>query len=258
MSSTNEYDDSMVAMLELIWGEGFMAPGGEGNVHRIVDGLDLSGKTVLEIGSGIGGGALVLAGRHGANVIGCEIETDLVERARGYADKAGFGDKIGFRVVRPGALPVGDGSIDVVYSSGVFIHMEDKQAAFADVLRALKPGGVLTGYDWLKAPGPLSADMQRWIELEGLGFHMDTLDGYAAMLAAVGFQRVTTEDATSWYARRAQDEFRQMSGPLYQDMTRLLGEEKRDYFLADWEAMTLVLAKGELRSGYFRGFKPGP
>jgi hypothetical protein len=26
----NEYDDSMVAILGLVWGEGFMAPGGEG------------------------------------------------------------------------------------------------------------------------------------------------------------------------------------------------------------------------------------
>jgi hypothetical protein len=28
MEHQNEYHDSMVAMLELVWGEGFMAPGG--------------------------------------------------------------------------------------------------------------------------------------------------------------------------------------------------------------------------------------
>ena len=45
----NEYNDNMTTVLELTWGKGFMAPGGEGNVHRIVDGLDLRGKTVLEM-----------------------------------------------------------------------------------------------------------------------------------------------------------------------------------------------------------------
>ena len=29
----NEYPDSTVVMLELIWGEGFMSPGGESHVH---------------------------------------------------------------------------------------------------------------------------------------------------------------------------------------------------------------------------------
>ena len=34
----NEYHDNMVAMLELVWGEGYMAPGGRENVARLLDG----------------------------------------------------------------------------------------------------------------------------------------------------------------------------------------------------------------------------
>ena len=44
MEHQNEYHDSMVAMLELVWGEGFMAPGGEGNVAKMVEGLELEGR----------------------------------------------------------------------------------------------------------------------------------------------------------------------------------------------------------------------
>ena len=44
MERENEYHDSMIAMLELVWGEGFMAPGGEGNVAKRVDGLELDGR----------------------------------------------------------------------------------------------------------------------------------------------------------------------------------------------------------------------
>lgn len=44
MEHENEYGDSMVATLELVWGEGFMAPGGEGNVTKMVEGLELDGR----------------------------------------------------------------------------------------------------------------------------------------------------------------------------------------------------------------------
>jgi phosphoethanolamine N-methyltransferase len=49
-SHVSEYHDSMVAFLEWIWGRDFMAPGGEGNVDKLVEGIDLAGKRVLDIG----------------------------------------------------------------------------------------------------------------------------------------------------------------------------------------------------------------
>ncbi len=47
-----EYHDAMITVLELIWGEGFMAPGGEGNVAHLIDGLDIQNKRILDIGCG--------------------------------------------------------------------------------------------------------------------------------------------------------------------------------------------------------------
>ena len=210
----DEYNENVTALLELMWGRGFMAPGGKGNVRRIVDGLDLEGRTVLEIGSGIGGGAMVLAGEYGARVIGLEVEAPLVERARKYANEAGLGDRIEFRLVEPGPLAVDDESVHVVYSSGVIIHIEDKAALFSDVFRVLEPGGILTAYDWLKGPGPLSDAMHEWIRLEELTFHLDTLENYESMLVECGFEDVTTKDVSGWYAAEATSEHERMKGPL--------------------------------------------
>ncbi len=47
-SHENEYHDAMVDMLELVWGEGFMAPGGPGSVAKMVAGLTIRGKQVVE------------------------------------------------------------------------------------------------------------------------------------------------------------------------------------------------------------------
>ena len=61
MAHENEYYDNMVTMLELIWGEGYMAPGGPGNVAKLLQGTNPQGKRILDIGCGIGGPALEMA-----------------------------------------------------------------------------------------------------------------------------------------------------------------------------------------------------
>ena len=84
MSHADEYHDAMVTLLELIWGPGFMAPGGEGNVANMVRGLDLKDARVLDIGCGIGGPACLLAARYDARVVGVDLEAPLVERAQQF------------------------------------------------------------------------------------------------------------------------------------------------------------------------------
>ena len=66
-SRQDEYHDALIDMLELIWGRGFMIPDGPRIVRRIVAGVDLVNRTVLDIGPGIGGPALLMAGEMGAD-----------------------------------------------------------------------------------------------------------------------------------------------------------------------------------------------
>ena len=44
-----EYTDDFAAGLELMWGQGFMSPGGPEEVGLIVRGPDLQGKEILDI-----------------------------------------------------------------------------------------------------------------------------------------------------------------------------------------------------------------
>ena len=76
MSHENEYHDAMVQLLELIWGNGYMAPGGPGNVAKMLQGIDTAGKRILDIGSGIGGPAREMASTHGAEVVGMAMSGD--------------------------------------------------------------------------------------------------------------------------------------------------------------------------------------
>ncbi len=106
MSDDVQYPDHFVERLEILWGAGFLSPGGPDEVRQIVEGLELAGRSVLDVGCGNGGPTIVLAGDLGAGeVVGIDIEPQLLDRARGHVARAGLETRIAFQAVTPGPLP---------------------------------------------------------------------------------------------------------------------------------------------------------
>ncbi len=256
MSHETEYHDAMVTLLELVWGRGYMAPGGAGNVDRMVAGLDLRGQRVLDLGCGIGGPALHLAARHGARVVGIDIEEPLVARATRAAREQGLADAVRFETVEPGPLVFPDASFDLVFSSGAITQIADKAGIFRECCRVLKPGGHLSCYDWMKSEGEYSPDMLYFFEMEGLTYAMETLERHGEILAAAGFVDIELEDASDWYRRESRREYEAMRGALYPRIVELLGEKDARHFVEDWRSMVVVCERGEMRQCYCRGRKP--
>jgi phosphoethanolamine N-methyltransferase len=252
-----EYDADLVALLELVWGDGFLSPGGPGEVARILEGVSLGGLRVLDIGCGIGGVDLLLAREHGAaEVLGIDIETRLVAHAAAKATAAGLGTRVRFQAVTPGALPFEPASFDVVFSKDAMTQIPDKSALFAEVFRVLRPGGLILASDWLKGKdGPPSAAMLEFFRLEGLTYNMATARTMRAALETAGFARVELADRNAWYAGEARAEWEAMQGPLKARMIALLGEAKHAHFVANWAAMVAVLDAGELRPTHMRARK---
>ncbi len=257
MSREIEYNDAMTTMLELIWGVGFMAPGGEGNIANLVEGLDIRGRRILDIGCGIGGPAFVLASKYGAHVVGTDIESQLIDQARLRAEKLGLDSNCEFVAVEPGPMGFPDESFDVVLSTGVIMQIENKREVFEESLRVLKPGGVLTCYDWMKPEGEYSEDMHYWFKMERLTYSMKTFEEYEAMLRDAGFIDIEMTDRSDWYRQRVQQEYEQIRSELYPRMVELLGKQEADHFVEDWRSMMVVCVKGDVYQGYYRARKPG-
>ena len=103
-----------------------------------------SGETVLDVGCGAGMDLLLSAKRIGptGHAIGVDMTDAMVERARKSAATAGL-PQVEVRQGDATALPVADASIDIVSSNGVLNLVPEKDRAFAEIIRVLKPGGRL-------------------------------------------------------------------------------------------------------------------
>jgi SAM-dependent methyltransferase len=247
---SHDYDTTMLDMLQIIWGEGFLSPGGAQAVREIVQGIDLAGQHVLDIGCGIGGLDQVLIQLGAAHVTAVDVTAPLIARARRRLAGLPEADRIAFETIEPEkALPFPSASFDVVFTKDAWLHVVDKPALLRDVHRVLKPGGRLAAGDWMKGPDPYSADMIYFIELEGIPYHLTTLADYGIMLHEVGFEDVRLLDTNAWYRDLAKHELARLKGELFDLMTQKLGEEARDHFVENWRMLTVVLDKGELRPG---------
>jgi MPBQ/MSBQ methyltransferase len=103
------------------------------------------GTTVLDVGCGIGGSSRILARDYGFDVTGITISPQQVARATELTTE---GVTAKFAVDDAMALSFPDASFDVVWSIEAGPHMPDKAVFARELLRVLKPGGILVVADW--------------------------------------------------------------------------------------------------------------
>jgi phosphoethanolamine N-methyltransferase len=258
MEQTQEYDDKLVALLEALWGDGYLSPGGDDETALVLERLDLTGTRVLDIGSGTGGCAFFIHGRFAPHsIVGVDVEAGVVARANADAAARGVDRAVRFVAVEPGPLPFEDGSFDVVFSKDSIIHIADKHAIAAEIARVLTPGGVFACSDWMKGDDlPRSAELVEYERLEGLGFGLASPDVHFAALRAAGFERVAYTDRTAWLAQKTRAELEELDGPLRPRLEAELGREFLDHEVEVWRALAVVTESGELGAGHFRARKP--
>jgi MPBQ/MSBQ methyltransferase len=162
-SVANSYDEwTEDGILEFYWGEhihlghygspprrkDFLAAKAD-FVHEMVrwGGLDRlpAGTTVLDVGCGIGGSSRILARDYGFAVTGITISPQQVKRAQKLTPED---LNARFLVDDAMALSFPDASFDVVWSIEAGPHMPDKAVFAKELIRVLKPGGILVVADW--------------------------------------------------------------------------------------------------------------
>ncbi len=118
-------------------------------VHELVRWSGLStlppGSKVLDIGCGIGGSSRILARDYGFDVLGVSISSEQIKRA---IDLSSDLENCNFQIMNALDLDIENSSFDAVWSVEVGPHILDKQLYADELLRVLKPGGILAVADW--------------------------------------------------------------------------------------------------------------
>ena len=120
------------------------------------------GERVLDIGCGSGPTTIDLARRvdPDGSVLGVDISATMIEAARKRAEAAGVRN-VDFRRADAQVDDLGDAVFDAAFSRFGVVFFADPPVAFANVLRALRPGGrlafvcwqELTSNEWMFIPG---------------------------------------------------------------------------------------------------------
>lgn len=226
-SVANSYDDwTNDGILEFYWGEhihlghygspphhkDFLAAKHD-FVHEMVrwGGLDQlpSGTTVLDVGCGIGGSSRILAKEYGFAVTGVTISPQQVRRAQEITPAEVTAQ---FQVDDALDLSFPDASFDVVWSIEAGPHMPDKARYAQEMMRVLKPGGILVVADWNQRDDrqkPLNfweKPVMRQLLDQWSHPAFASIEGFAELLAETGLVEgeVTTADWTqetlpSWF-----------------------------------------------------------
>ena len=124
------------------------------NLHYIEQALsgvpeDFAGK-LLEVPVGTGVLTMpVYKELPNADITCLDCSADMMDAARKKAEAAGI-KNITFRQGDVGALPFDDESFDIVLSLNGFHAFPDKDAAYRETFRVLKPGGVFCGCFYLE------------------------------------------------------------------------------------------------------------
>ena len=154
------------------------------------------GETVLDLGSGGGIDVLLSARRVGpaGKAYGLDMTEEMLDLARANARAAGA-ENVEFLRGQIEAIPLPDGSVDVIISNCVINLSTDRPAVFAESFRVLRPGGRLGISDILAEDRLTAAERLERGAQAGCIAGAPSLAEYRGGLAQAGFTSITITPA---------------------------------------------------------------
>jgi ubiquinone/menaquinone biosynthesis C-methylase UbiE len=187
---------------------------------------------VLDIGSGLGGPARTLAEVYGCHVTGIDLTPEFCAAANAMSRWVGLAAKVSFSQGDATALAGDLADFDAAMTIHVAMNIAAKDAVYAGVHRALKPGRIFAVYDVLQGEGGELLFPVPWARTPAIS-HLATPAEMRTLLQAAGFKITqeidTTAQSGAWFeaaaARIAGSDpppltFRTFLGEDFSQMTR--------------------------------------
>jgi sarcosine/dimethylglycine N-methyltransferase len=160
-------------------------------------------KSVLDVGSGVGGPARFLAATYGCRVTGIDLSEAFVEAARYLTERTGQEDLVSFQTGSALALPFAGGRFDVVLLQHVAMNIADRAGLYREVHRVLRPGGRFATYDVVSNSGEPEYPVP-WARTPATSF-LQSAAATREAIEAAGFRNIVWQDdseaAKEWVLR---------------------------------------------------------
>lgn len=164
-----------------------------------------AGDTVLDVGSGLGGPARLLAAEYGCDVTGVDLSAEFVAVASKLTERAGLVDQVRFLQGDATQLPFSDGAFDHAWTQHVAMNIADRRRLYEGIRRVLAPGGRFAIHDVVAADGEPLRFPVPWSRTPETSFLLTAPETRAA-LSEAGFEEVSfldqTKVSTDWFATR--------------------------------------------------------
>lgn len=243
----DQYSSASVAAYEAIYGADFVSPGGREMARRFVQRLGLTpGQTVLDVGSGLGGCAFLMAQEFEVNVVGVDAASSMVLEARQRCGQKGLAQLVDFR--EQDCLELTDSATyEAVVSRDVFLHIHRKEQLFERLYTALKPGGRLLFTDYCCREKPWPWGFAAYVEARGYCLH--TLPEYVGLIQGAGFTQVEATDITDLFVETLNSELKRVG------TSKELGWTSRTGLALAWRTKLKRARSGVHRWGLFEATK---
>ncbi len=158
-----------------------------------IDGADV----VLDAGCGVGGTVILVAATYGCTVIGLNLNRMQIDIASRRTEERGLEGQVTYQVCDCSqALPVPDGSIDVILNLESACHYSNRSRFIAECARVLRPGGRLAATDLMAADGLSPAERVQYVHpVEAAWFlsEIETMVSYHRLLQQAGLDVIHAE-----------------------------------------------------------------
>ncbi len=169
------------------------------------------GRTVIDVGCGIGGTSRYLASEFGCEVTGVDLTPEYCEVAAELSRWTGLEAVTRFHCASALDLPLEDASFDVAWTEHAQMNISDKVALYREVARVVRSGGSLVFHDIFQGPGGEPHFPVPWAGDSSLS-HLVLPEDAQAVLESVGFHARVWRDQSEVSSAWLRDRNARMSG----------------------------------------------
>lgn len=193
------WETPRIDLAQKLWGEGFNSPGEADQTRALIKpvGLDES-MSVLEIGSGLGGSARLIAQEFGSWVTALEPNPGLAQAAAAISEMHGLSRKASVQTCDIENLEIKRAGYDCVLARQALFGVENKLGALSAIAGGLKAKGQLILTDFVRG-GTAGRHYERWRNAEPVKGAPWRAEDYAGTIKDLGLDLRVAADVTNAY-----------------------------------------------------------